>query len=202
MPGGVHRRESAPHAVPEHVDPVDPGLPLGGLYGGVDVSVDVVVDPQVLVELVRGPPVDEVHVQPSGEQTLDHGATGLEVHDVGLVDEGVDAQDRRPVGRRDGRWFPIVEDPHAALLIDDIARGLPDLHHRREEGELPSESKFLRKGGDPVGRAPGRRGTARARRGRRGACGHGSGSRRRSSVYLPRDSRSGPSRGETGDLVR
>ena len=70
-------------------------------------------------------PVDQVDLEAAGEQLLDHAAVGLQVDDVGPVDQGVADQDR--LGVDGGGVAAIAEQAERVFLVDDLGGRGADL---------------------------------------------------------------------------
>jgi hypothetical protein len=130
--GGVHRGESAADAVSDDVDRRPAGAVPDRVDAVVDVPVDVVVHPQVLVQPGRFVPVDHVDVVSVLEESADDAPVGLEVENVRPVDQRPHDEQRGGVllvGQR-----LVVEQFQLVLPVDDL-RGRfpdPDVLHLRE----------------------------------------------------------------------
>ena len=92
------------------------------VHAAVDVAVDVVVQGQGAVGLVRVAPVDQVDVLAGGQQPLDGGAVLLDVGHVGPVDQGVDDQQRDRLGG-DALGGVVAVQDQLVLAVDRLAWG-------------------------------------------------------------------------------
>lgn len=66
-----------------------PGVGAGGFHAAFQVVLDVILQIQETVPLIRVPPVDQVDRDASAAQFGDQGAIRLQVEDIGAVDQGV-----------------------------------------------------------------------------------------------------------------
>ena len=92
------------------------------VHAAVQVAVDVIVQGQHPVRLVRVAPVHQVHVLAGGQQALDGRAVFLDVGHVRAVDQGVDHEQRHRIASHTHRGFVAVED-HLVLSVHGLARG-------------------------------------------------------------------------------
>jgi hypothetical protein len=123
--GGEDRGHGAAHAVADQVE-------LRRRHMGHEVvgdilhdTLDVITQGHGAVGGGGGAPVDEVDVEAAGEELSDDAAVGLEVDDVGAVDQGVADDDR--LGELGGGVAAVAEQSERALLIDDLVRRGADL---------------------------------------------------------------------------
>jgi len=86
-------------------------------------------------------PVDQVDIEAGLEQRLDHGAVGLEVEDVRLVDQRVDDEDGNAVLLLRHRL--VVEEFEFVLLVNDLAGRLPDVDVLDGFGALGHDLRLL-----------------------------------------------------------
>ena len=98
MHRGVHQAEGTALANAEDVDLLDAVRLADVIHAAVDVAVDVVVERDGAVGLIRITPIDQIDVLPGRQQTLDGRAVFLDVGHVGPIDQGVDDQQRDRVG--------------------------------------------------------------------------------------------------------
>ena len=121
MQRAVAEAEHAALADAEDVDLVDAVTLANDVDAAIDVTVDVIVQGQVLVGAVRVTPVDQVDVLAGIEQALDRGAVFLDVGHVGPVDQGVDDQRRDLVLHHAGGGLVAVK-LELVFAIDFLAR--------------------------------------------------------------------------------
>src|SRR3954465_14090434 len=93
----VQERQRAADAPAEHADLVLAARAQRLADRRRDLVADVVVEPQVVVGLVRDAPVEHEDVEALLEQELDERVAPAQVEDVGPVDEREDEQDRHRV---------------------------------------------------------------------------------------------------------
>src|SRR3954452_4748071 len=119
----VQERHRAADAPAEHAELVLAARAQHLAGGRRDLVADVVVEPEVVVGLVRDAPVEQEDVVALVDQELDERVPAAQVEDVGPVDEGEDEEHRNGVRRL---RVAVAVQRRLAMRPDDVLRRRPD----------------------------------------------------------------------------
>src|SRR3954453_9301809 len=119
----IQERQRAADAPAEHAELVLAARAQHLARGRRDLVADVVVEPEVVVGLVRDAPVEQEDVVALVDQELDERVPAAQVEDVGPVDEGEDEEDRNGVRRL---RIAVAVQRRLAMRPDDVLRRGPD----------------------------------------------------------------------------
>ena len=133
MVRGVQQAEDPAEAVPEQVHLIRSRRPADLPDGRGQHDVGVVLELVRRIALVRGSPVEQVHVEARAQQPLDEAVSRGEVEDVAAAHEAEHDQQRRAEPDLVVAVAPQLAPP---MTPDDVLRGQPDTRARRAGRQL------------------------------------------------------------------